>query len=270
MTGKIIERAKPLIDEELVRLHDAASAYAVAVNAAIVEQFNDKHPYPLAGGALYRLEADTIAFHEALLALCATGWVSCSAPILRTLLDLSLSTAIIVEHGDEAEIRGFRYTHFFLKATFRSTDANDELHKDCRRQIDSGIARLSGSTQEKARRFIFNESLSSYWYAPDYYRRPQEAADKLLPPEMARYYGALSSAAHGGFFGLGLFRDQPDLIHPNPRNDPRAQALALCTSTRLVLETAHSRDQFELGGKLSTVYRSLVERLSKVHSLSEA
>jgi hypothetical protein len=265
MTGKIIERAKPLIDEALVRLHDAASSYAVAVNAAIVEQFNGNHPYPLAGGALYRLEADIIAFHQALLALCATGWVSCSAPILRTLLDLLLSTAIIVELHEEAEIRGFRCTHFFLKVTLRSTDANDELHKDCRRQIDSGIARLSGSDQEKARRFIFKERVSGYWYAPEYYHRPQEAADKLLPPEMARYYATLSSAAHGGFFGLGLFRDQPDLIHPNPRNDPRAQSLALCTSIRLVLETAHARDQFELDGQLSTVYRRLIERLSKVH-----
>lgn len=231
------------------------------MNATIAAQLDGKHPYPLAGGALHRLGADTVAFHEAVLALCATGWASCSAPLLRTLLDLLLSTAVIVERRDEAEMRGFRCTHYFLKAML--SEGDDEVRQSNRRQIEAGIARLPGADQERARRFIFSDRLPAYWYAPDYYRRPQEAADKLLIPELSSYYTRLSSAAHGGFFGLGLFRDQPDAVHPNPRNDPRSQSLALCTSIRIVLEQAHARDQFELSGRLSGAYGSLVERLSK-------
>lgn len=257
---------KPPIDDALLRLHDAASAYAVSVNTTVSEQFSDKHPYPLAGGALYRLEADTIAFHEAVLTLCFARRVSCSAPLLRTLLDLLLSTVIIIERDDEAEIRGFRCTHFFLKAALTRNDPDVRFREHCRQQIESGIARLPPEDQAKARRFVFNDRLPGYWYAPDYFRRPHEAAEKLFPKEMALSYATLSSAAHGGLFGLGVFRDQPDIVHPNVRDDPRAQTLALCTSIRIVLEQAHARDQFELGGQLSHIYGSLIKQLSKVPS----
>lgn len=259
-----MDEANPIIDEAFVRLHGEACKYAVAVNAAIAAQLNSKHPYPIAGGALFRLAADTVAFHEAILALCATGWVSCSAPILRTLLDLLLSTAIIVERNDEAEIRGFRCTHLFLKAELSWSGSDNKLREGVRRQIDSGIARLSGSDQDRARRFIFHDRLPPYWYAPDYYHRPQEAADKLLGQELSRSYATLSSAAHGGFLGLGLFRDHPDAIHPNQRDDPRSQSLALCISTRIVLEQARARDLLELGGQLLGRYGSLLERFLRV------
>jgi len=247
------------VDATLARLHSNASEYAVAVNAAVAVQLDGKHPFPLAGGALYRLGADTVAFHEAVLALCATGWVSCSAPLLRTLLDLLLSTAIIVERANEAEMRGFRCTHYCLKAMLSEGDG--EAQQRHRRQIEAGIARLAGADQERARCFIFNDRLPAYWYAPDYYRRPQEAADTLLTAELSWYYTKLSSAAHGGFFGLSIFRDQPDTVHPNQRSDPRSQALALSTSIRIILEQTRARDQFELGGQLSSTYDHLIGRL---------
>ncbi len=198
------------VDPALARLHGDASEFSVAVNAAVARHFDGIHPYPLAGGALHRLGADTVAFHEAVLALGATGWVACSAPLLRTLLDLLLSTAIITERADQAEMRGFRCTHYFLKAMLFEGDA--AAQRSNRKQIEAGIARLAGEDQERARRFIFKDRLPPYWYAPDYYHRPQEATDALLVPELASYYAKLSSAAHGGFFGLGLFRDQPDTI----------------------------------------------------------
>ena len=264
MVQGTMDKEMPYIDDNLARLHEAASEYAVAVNSAITERFKGAHPYPLAGGALYRLQADTLSFHEAVFALCVTGYVSCCAPLLRTQLDLLLSTAIIVHRREEAEIRGFRCTHFFLKATFVRNDTDAQLREHSRQQIEFGIARLNPADQEKARQFVFKDRLSAYWYAPDYYHRPQEAADKLLHEDMASYYATLSSAAHGGFFGLGLFRDQPDAIHPNTRDDPRAQALALCTSTRIVLDQANARDRFELGGQLSHTYDNLVEQLSKI------
>lgn len=147
-----MDQDKPNIDETLVRLHGEASQYSVAVNAAIAAQLNGKHPYPLAAGALYRLGADSVAFHEAVFALCATGWAFCSAPLLRTLLDLLLSTVIIVERLDEAEMRGFRCTHFFLKAMLARSDGDERSREDNRRQIESGLARLSNSDKERTRR----------------------------------------------------------------------------------------------------------------------
>lgn len=248
-----------VVDRSLARLHGAASEFAVAVNEAVARQSDGIHPYPLAGAALHRLGADTVAFHEAVLALCATGWVACSAPLLRTLLDLLLSTAIITERADEADMRGFRCTHYFLKAMLSEGDA--EAQRSNRQQIEAGLARLAGDDRERARRFIFNDRLPPYWYAPDYYHRPQEAADALLVRELASYYAKLSSAAHGGFFGLGLLRDQPDTIHPNQRSDPHSQALALLTSTRILLEQVRARDQFESGGRFQKVYEELLARL---------
>jgi len=170
-----------------------------------------------------------------------------------------LSTAIITEDGNQAEMRGFRCTHYFLKAMLSEEDT--ELRRSNREQIEAGIARLPRPDQERARQFIFSDRLPAYWYAPDYYHRPQEAADALLNPELASYYAQLSSGAHGGFFGLGLFRDQPDTIHPNQRSDPHSQALALMTSIRIVLEQVRVRDNFELGGQFLKVYEGLITRL---------
>ena len=250
-----------VIDAIFAPLHFHASQYAVAVDAAVSVQLNGKHPFPLAGGAIYRLGADTVAFHEAVLALCATGWVACSAPLLRTLLDLLLSTAIIVERTDESEMRGFRFTHYWLKAMLAEGD--DEAKQGRRRQIEAGIARIAELDQERARRFIFNDRLPAYWYAPDFYRRPQEAAKALLSPELSLTYGKVSSAAHGGFFGLSVFRDQPDIVHPNQRRDLRSQALALSMSIRIILEQTRLRDLFELGGQFSSTYDKLIVRLIK-------
>ena len=244
-----------------MQLHGAATKYSVGVNATIAGQLKDRHPFPCAGGALYRLGADTVAFHQVVRVLCATGWASYSAPILRTMLDLALSTAIIIECPDEAEIRGFRYTGFFLKAMLLRDDGDERFRKHLRSQVETGITRLSGDDQVLARRFIFKDRLPAYWYAPDYYRRPTDAAAKLFNPEMAQSYTILSSAAHGGFLGLGLLRDQPDLIHPNRRDDPNGASLALRTSVRIVLEQARGRDQFELGGQLSRLYKKVLKQL---------
>ncbi len=261
-----MDQDNPIIDEDRVRLHGNAGGYAVAVNAAIAEQLDGKHPYPAAGGALWRLGADTVAFHQAVLALCDTGWASCSAPILRTLLDLLISTAIIVERKDEAEIRGFRCTHFFLKAALSDSSIDDKVRKDSRQQIDSGIAQLSDTDKDRARRFVFQDPVRAYWYAPDYFHRPQEAVDKLLGQELGVAYARLSSAAHGGFVGLGLFRDQPDTIHPNQRDDPQSESMALLISTRIVLEQTRARNEFELGGQFSGTYGRLLDRLLRLPS----
>ena len=150
-----MDQDEPIIDQTLERLHQAASECSVAVNAAVAETLSGKHPYPLAGGALYRLGADTLAFHQADLALCVTEWVSCSAPLLRTLLDLLLSTLIIVERREEAEMRGFRCTHYFLKATVSRNPDDAALRTFARQQVDSGIARLPPAEQQRARDFVF-------------------------------------------------------------------------------------------------------------------
>jgi hypothetical protein len=261
-----MEEDKLHIDKRLMRLHDAATKYSGSVNAAVAEQLKGSHPSPCAGGALYRLGAETLTFHQAVLVLCATGWASCSAPILRTMLDLSLSTAIIVECPEEAELRGFRCTGFFLKAMLSRDDGDESFRDHLRAQVEAGIERLNGGDQLRARRFIFNDRLPAYWYAPDYYRRPKEAADKLFNPEMAQCYTTLSSAAHGGLLGLGLLRDQPDVIHPNRRHDPDSLSLALRFSIRIVIEQARGRDQFELGGQLLGLYNKLLKRLLEYSS----
>ncbi len=251
-----------MIAAVLKELHERTSSYSVAVNAAVAAELDEKHPSPLAGGALYRLSGDTLAFHRSVLAMCNKGWAGCSAPLLRTLLDLLVSTLIVVEQRDEAEIRGFRCTHFFLKVGLVGQSEDAEFREHCRRQVEKGIARLKGADQDQARDFIFKAKLSGYWYAPDYFHRPQDVADKLIP-DLSEIYALLSSAAHGGFFGLGFFRDAPDLVHPNPRDDPRSEALAVCTSTRILLDQTRARERFELGDKSGGVYNDLRRRLSE-------
>lgn len=174
---KDMQEAKFHIDKRLMQLHGAAIKYSIGVNATIAEQLKGRHPFPCAAGALYRLGAEMVAFHQVVRVLYATGWASYSAPILRTMLDLALSTAIIIECPDEAELRGFRYTGFFLKAMLLRDDSDESFRKHLRSQVETGIKRLSDGDQPRARRFIFKDRLPAYWYAllPSSCRRCRQA-----------------------------------------------------------------------------------------------
>jgi hypothetical protein len=173
------------------------------------------------------------------------------------MLDLLMSAAVITEREREAEYRGFKYTHFFLKAQLNDASLSPEARAAVRAQIEKGIGRLPTNHQQKARDFMFRERLWGYWYCPES-KRPTEVLDRLFPPEIRFLYDTYSGGSRGGYLGLRILKDQPEEVHPNPRADPRSQNMALVGSTRLLLEAMNIRDHFKNGGANQKAYRDLL------------
>ena len=115
MTNGSFLRADPAI----LRLHADVQEYASAVNGSIAAAHGGVSPHPLSGGALYALTADLFGMHRAILSLCEDGWAFAAVALLRSMMDLLLSAAVITEREPEAEYRGFKYTNFFLKAQLK-------------------------------------------------------------------------------------------------------------------------------------------------------
>jgi hypothetical protein len=256
MFHKSFLSADPLI----IQLHSDVQEYATVVNSSIASAHGGVSPHPLSGGALYALTADLFGIHRAVLTLCEEGWAFAAVPLLRTMIDFLMSAAVITEQKPEAEYRGFKYTHFFLKAQLKETHLSADARAALRSQLENGIAQLPAGQRQKARDFIFRERLWSYWYCPEY-RRPIEVLDRLLSREIRFVYDTFSGGSHGGYLGLSVLKDDPDLKHPNQRADSRSHNLALGGSTRILLETMNIRDCFENGGANQRAYKGLRDQL---------
>lgn len=246
------------VSEELLTLHERAAQVAVAVNAEIAEA---DVVHPLAGGALYSIHAEAVAFHRAIWELCAVGFSSCVAPLLRTQLELLINALVITERAEDADYRGFRYSYIFLRRILRDEAADQPLREDARAQIDAAMARLPEADHDRAREFVYRERSRGYWYPPEY-RRPQDAAEALMPEGYGEWHRLLSSAAHAGFVGLRFLKDAPSDVHPNPRFDSLSESFVLGASIRNLTETTGRRDQFENGGAKQEDYEAVLTQLA--------
>ena len=244
----------------ILQLHSDVQEYAAVVNSSIASAYGGISPHPLSSGALCALTADLFGIHRAVLTLCGDGWAFAAVPLLRTMIDFLMSAAVITEQKPEAEYRGFKYTHFFLKAQLKETNLSAKDRAALRSQLENGIAQLPAGQRQKARDFIFRERLGSYWYCPEY-RRPMEILDRLLSQEIRFVYDTFSGGSHGSYLGLSVLKDEPDLKHPNQRADTRSQNLALAGSTRILLETMNIRDRFENGGANQRAYEDILGQL---------
>ncbi len=232
---------------ELVKMHEDVVEYGVVIHTTIMAVHEQRGERALSGGALSSIRADLLGLHRSVAALCSDGWAFAATPILRTMIELMLSTAVIVEDVKQAEYRGFKYTHQFLKANLNNAQFPEDQRRFMRSQIQDGIAALPQDLRETAKRHVYSEKLGPYWYSPEY-ARPSDVVDKLCPPEVVQLYALYSGGAHGGYLGLRLLKDEPDLIHPNPRPDKRSQDMALVASVRFSLEVIRACDRFETGG----------------------
>lgn len=247
-------------DGAIIRLHADAQGYASAVNASIAAAHGGVSPHPLSGGALYALTADLFGMHRAVFSLCEDGWAFAAVAVLRSMMDLLLSAAVITEQEPDAEYRGFKYTYFFLKAELNEAALSAADRTAVRARIEEGINLLPPEHQQRARDFMFRERLWGYWYCPEF-RRPTEVLDRLSSAEVRALYDAYSGGSHGGYLGLRILKDEPNQVHPNQRPDPRSQNLALVVSTRLLLDTMSIRDRFENGDVHGLMYQALLNRL---------
>lgn len=255
------------LDSAILGMQAEVQEYASSVNASIAAAHGGVSPLPLSGGALFALTADLFGIHRAILCLCENGWAFASVALLRSMIDILINTAVIVERKSEAEFRGFKYTHNFLKVQLHKGALSRETRTVVSAQINAGIRQLPLVDRKRAEHFMFRDRLRNYWYCPEFIR-PTDVLDKLASPGIRFLYDTYSGGSHGGFMGLRLFKDDPDSVHPNPRADARSQCRAMVGSTRIMLDTMNMRDHFENDGAYHAAYELLLDHLVSLTRLN--
>jgi hypothetical protein len=110
--------------------------------------------------------------------------------------------------------------------------------------IQQRIQQLPETLRAKALDVV-NERDRAYWFSPEW-KSPTAVIDTFGGADLRWAYMQGSAAAHGTFWGMRWFRDQPDIMDVNPRDiGPRGLRLDLC-SCRMLLETVRVRDSLEL------------------------
>jgi hypothetical protein len=113
----------------------------------------------------------------------------------------------------------------------------------------------------KASEFVSAPKIRRYWFQPE-----QDSITSIIKKyggsEMLFSYGALSTATHGYHFGIGLFRDDSDMMTIDPMPNPARTKGAVLYSCRQLLELINIRDTYEDLGVGSEYDRRIEEIIS--------
>lgn len=201
-------------------------------------------PNDIVRDALFSLSRDSVIIHRAVGDLVVVGWSGAAAALLRTLMDIQISTLAVVNSSDP-KLAAFRYFYF----TYRVFSRDDkhytpESRRQARETIRGRIASLPPEDRRAALRFL-REKDRSYWFVEEF-RTPTAVVERFANSDIVDLYRQLSGAAHGGFFGLRLFSDNPEDRGVNaqlPIGD-KAVSVALA-SARFLVEVTSLRSRAE-------------------------
>lgn len=216
---------------------------------------------PITRGVMERLHESIITYHRAIVCLAQNGWALNTQPLLRTMIDLIVNCAVIVE-GD-CEMRSFRYLVFELLKLDSTLEEKERSKKELKEQL---YKYLNEFGRNKAEEYLNQQKRDFYWYS-GIYRGPKEVLGKVAPTLLDAYEMG-SSAVHGGQIGYKFFEKDRNLKDINPRKDHYSANLSIIFSTRYLLEFSLIRDNFEKLG-LEHYYHKCLEELSGLRDLVE-
>ena len=228
--------------ESFLQWHEAALDFAIACNQLSKAKY-DKAPDDIVRAAIFVLHHDAVITHRAVRALVEAGWSSSGAALVRTLFDISISALAILNSSD-SNLAAFKYFYSNYRETARDQSYEPEFRREMRAVIRTRIQSLPTKDRAAALEFLKLKD-RPYWFA-DEWHSPSEVIVKFGLPGMDWMYKQFSAAAHGGFFGLRLFRDRGDDFDVNPRLPFGSHAeLVLAASTRLLFDLCRLRIESE-------------------------
>jgi hypothetical protein len=219
---------------DVVDLHEDAMRLALLVQSKL-ESMKFSLDNCFARGALFSMWADACVLHQGVRALCEAGYTLGAPLLIRTLFELYLGSAVIVNAGDDADFLAFKHSCSFLVEAIRESDFPEPQRSSARDQIEELIKQLPNQLQERARTFVFKDKIRKFWYSPEF-TGPGDIIEKYGKGDLKLQYRLMSASTHGGFSGMRLYKDEPDTISTSPRRDSWAQNRALLSSARLLVE----------------------------------
>nr|MBA3694363.1 hypothetical protein [Acidobacteriota bacterium] len=130
------------------------------------------------------------------------------------MLDLTISLVAIVKSKNPT-LAAFRYFNSNQRQTMRSPFFTSRLKREIKELIRNQINQLPMQDRKEAKK-ILQEKDRAYWFWEEW-KSPTKVLEEFAFPHVLEEYQTLSSASHGGFYGLKIFRDKYDEYGITPR-----------------------------------------------------
>jgi hypothetical protein len=220
-------------------LHESAIELAVEASRRSAIRYGSA-PNDIVRDATFVILHDAVIVHRAVATLAEAGWPGVAAGLLRTLLDLTTSFLAILNSRNPS-VAAFTYFYASFRALGRDPAHPPHQRRAARDTMRKRIQSLSVEDRPLALA-VLKAKDRAYWFSEEW-RSPAQIVNDFGGPLMADLYSRLSSAAHGGFFGTRLFRDDPDAISINPQLPPGEKAAGIVLiSSRLLVDLVGLRD----------------------------
>lgn len=222
---------------------------AVSTQQRSVEKYASA-PNSIVRDGFFVLVHDAVCAHRALAAVIDAGWPGPGATMARILMDQTVS-AIAISNSQSPEMAAFRYLYGGLRRHQRDQAFPASDRRAMFGQIRRRLALFTPQQRSEAAQ-VLRERDRQYWFNPEF-KSPADVIDRFAVPGLRWVYLQLSGTAHGSFFGMRLFRENPDAISINPE-PPGRRALALdLLGCRLLLELLLIRDTVERLGMATEI-----------------
>lgn len=193
--------------------------------------------------ALTAITHDAVIAHQGAGLLVFNGWSSAAAPVVRSMVDLTVSALAIVNSASP-QLAAFKYLHAGYRTFERDIGYSREGRAGARQLLRSRVERLRPEDRPTAVAYLRGRN-RPYWFA-DEWRTPSEVLDAFGSEDMKWRYGQLSSAAHGGFLGVRTWRDRPFEMNINARLPiGRSAAVLALQSSRMLIELVCLRAEYD-------------------------
>ena len=224
------------------------------------------HPQDIVRNALFNIFHDAIILHRAVGDLVFGGWSSAGAIIVRTMLDLTVSMMAIL-NSQNPTLSAFKYFNSSFRQLSRDNYYSSEFRRGVRGLVREQIGLLPLEDRTLAFQFL-KEKDRAYWFWEEW-KNPSEVISKFGSSKLQDAYKGLSSAAHGGFIGLRVYRDRFNDYDINPRLPIGKQAaLVTVSSSKYLNELISIRSQYESLG-LENICIEIREKIKTVDIFNE-
>lgn len=225
-----------------IDFHDLATKLALNSQELSGKSF-DPDSFPIVKSAIFNIFHDALIIHQSVRGLVFNGWSSSGAILIRTLIDLTISVLAIVKSKNPS-FAAFKYFNHNHKYILHGNDFSLEERRNLRNFVKTQISQLSLENQKYANDFL-KESDRPYWFCGEW-NKPTDVLKAFASSKVQEEYKRLSSASHGGFYGLKYFRDRSDDYDITQRLPIGKQAILVsASSSRKIIELVSIRSHFE-------------------------
>jgi len=245
------------------KFHDLATELAWN-SQEISSKKTDWDSFPIISYAIFNIFHDAMIVHQSIKGLVYNGWSSSGAILVRTLIDLTISLVAIIR-SKNSNLAAFRYFNSSHRQIRRDHRFSSKLKREIKDLIRNQINQLPTQDRQEAYR-ILQEKDRAYWFSYEW-SSPSKVLEEFASPNVLEEYQRLSSAAHGGFYGLKYFRDRFSDYDITPRLPlGRSAILVSASSSRKMIELVSIRSQYEKLG-LESICIELRNNLENIEGL---